>query len=638
MATTKTAVKKTTAKKQGAAADDAPDQQTVLAGEVLLTLLHRALVRLGEAARLSEIVLETGEEAITVGLARQAMARHPLRFVAIDRRWDIAQRYLDKQRPTERTLEEIIANHGGPMPAAEIPGEMAHIYGRERVHFDEVAPRLLRGSRFFSLGQGLSYGLRSWLLNTDAPGEDDLLFYNYLQPGTVKTYAKIAAGLKWNTDMAGAAQTLAGVTPGETLDNRLLQYFAYKALGDEFDGAELYEALVTSGAFFALPDHRWLLAADIEPLRAVWRAQAEQVGEQPAEDVAVDVAVIDTPAPPLEVTTEDLADLRSYFEGRDEIVTAGELLGNVLEVRPGSRTFDEDAQTLTAILRSHASDFLWVGNDRFRAPGNLPPYIGQVPESLTFPTLPRFETADGEILDQMLSDAAFDDLLEDILSPLAQDVNDQDADDKTRWPEGVSAQSQSLRLVLKAHHKEIGTFPLAQVPFGFFPTEPTIVELTLRDKDGAGYPLYVDYDAQLAYGLFDVYADIAADSGAVFTLARTDNPAEYLFTQDNATDANVFVSPARVEELTDFRAEVESSPVSTYDISRRILDHHGKKGASFLALLTEVNLVRRTPRRLLASILSGYSAFHPRSTRWTFDPKKEPEGFDKRKTEFIVKP
>ena len=50
--------------------------------------------------------------------------------------------------------------------------------------------------------------------------------------------------------------------------------------------------------------------------------------------------------------------------------------------------------------------------------------------------------------------------------------------------------------------------------------------------------------------------------------------------------------------------------MSTYDIVRRILDHY-RKGVSFLTLLTEVNLVRRTPRRLVASILSGYHAFQP---------------------------
>ena len=73
-----------------------------------------------------------------------------------------------------------------------------------------------------------------------------------------------------------------------------------------------------------------------------------------------------------------------------------QLLTDVLEVRAGSRTFAEDTQTLTAFLRARPDEFLWVGAERFRAPGTLPPYIGQLPESLTFPTLPRFETADDQ--------------------------------------------------------------------------------------------------------------------------------------------------------------------------------------------------------------------------------------------------
>ncbi len=636
MATPKTADKKTATKKNTAPASI--DQTHSLASEVLTTLLHRALVRLGEPARLSEIVREINEEAVTVGLARTIMEQSKLRFVAIDRRWDIAQRYLDKQRPVERTIEELLAIYGGSMPADAIPGELAQIYDRVREHFAEVAPRLLRGARFFPVAQGLGYGLRSWLLNIDLEAADDLLFYNYLSRETLAPFEKGAAKLDWENDPVGSAQHVLSLGGEQPVDNRVVQYLAHKALGDEFDGAALYDMLATHDAFIALPDHRWLLTEQMDTLRAAWRTQAALVVDQPVEEPADSMAEVTADTPPLEVTEEDAEDIRRYFDGREEIVTAGDILANVLEVRPGSRTYAEDAQTLTSYLRAHPDDFLWVGTERFRAVGSLPSYIGQLPESLTFPALPRFETDDGEILDQMLSDDAFDeDLQSDILDPVAQDVNDQEPNDVTRWPEGLSADSPSLQLVLKAHHKEIGTFPLAQVPFGFFPAEPNIVELTLRDAQGNAYPLYIDYDVQLAYGLFDVYADIAADSGAVFTLAKTDKPDEYLFTHENETDANVFVSPARMEELMAFRAEVEDSSVSTYDIIHRILEHYGKKGCSFLMLLTEVNLVRRTPRRLFASILSGYAAFHPRSNRWTFDAKKEQEGFDKSKAEFILK-
>ena len=393
--------------------------------------------------------------------------------------------------------------------------------------------------------------------------------------------------------------------------------------------------------FLALTDHRWLLTDNIEALRRLWTAQAALAAEMVIEEPSAEaVTAVETLALPLEVTGEDAEEITQFFDGLEDIVRVPELLTQVFDIRPGSTTFADDTLTLTEYLRSKPSKFIWVGADRFRAPGTLPPYIGQIPESLTFPTLPRFETADGEVLDQLLADEGFEEALQqEILDPITQDVNDQEAPSRTLWAEDATAAATRLRLVLKNHHKEIGTFPLAQIPTGFFPTEPNIVELTLRDAAGAASAIYVDYDVQLVYGLFDVYSEIAAESGAIVYLEKTDKSDEYKFIVENETDPGVFVSPARMEELLDFRTEVESgSPISTYDIVRRILDHYGvKKGCSFLTLLTEVNLVRRTQRRLLASVLSGYTAFHHRAYRWTFDAKKEPEGFDKSKAEFILK-
>jgi len=633
MATTRTE-KKSTAKKAAPAADPLE----ALAGEVLTTLLHRALVRLGEPARVGDAAREAGEETITPALARTHMETQPRRFVAVDRRWDVTSRYLDKTRPTERILEELIAVYGGPIPTDDVAGELALITGRPREAFTDMAPRMLRGTPFFPVAGGLAYGLQSWLLDLTSEREDDLLFYNYLSADKLAPFQAAADSLDWENTPAQAGRALVAAGGGQPVDNRVVQYFAHKALGEDFDGAALYDAMATDReTFIALGDHRWLLRDALEPLRAVWRAQAERAATLPEEPVAV-AAVAEAPAKPLEVSPEEAGDLLSYFEGREDDARIPDLLTQVFQIRPGSRTFDADAETLTQYLRARPDQFLWVGTDRFRAPGTLPLFLGQLPESLTFPALPRFETADGEILDQMLADEGFEEgLVDEILDPVAQDVNDQEPAENTRWPEGATADAKRLRVVLKAHHKEIGTLPLAQVPPGFLPAEPSVVELTLRDSAGTGYPVYVDYSVQMIYGLFDVYADIAAESGAVVYLEKTDKPDEYKFLDRNETDPGVFVSPARLEELADFRGEVESgAPLSTYDIVRRLLTSY-PKGVPFLTLLTEVNLVRRTPRRLLASVLSGYPAFHARAKGWTFDPKKEPEGFDDRKAPFLLK-
>lgn len=635
MATTRTD-KKSTAKKPAPGAD--PTQ--ALAQETLTTLLHRALVRLGEPARVGEVAREVGDDVVTPALARHQMETDPRRFVAVDRRWDITSRYLDKTRPLEHILGEVISLYGAPIPINEVAGELAQITGRVKEYYAEVAPRLLRGAPFFPIAGGLAYGLRSWLLDLTSEREADLLFYNYLSTEKLAPFQSAAKGLDWADNPTGAALALLTAGKGQPVDNRVVQYFAWKALGEDFSGAALYDAIATDReTFLALSDHRWLLRDSLEPLRVLWRAQAAQAAEMAVEEpVAEAVVAVEAPAKPLEVTEEDAEEIAGYFEGHEDTIPVGDLLTHVFEIRPGSRTFAADSETLTQYLRAHSAQYLWVGADRFRAPDTLPLYIGQIPESLTFPTLPRFETADGEILDQMLGDEGFEEGLQDeILDPIAQDVNDQEPSEATRWPEGATAGAARVRLVLKAHHKEIGTFPLAQVPSGFFPTEPNIVELTVRDAAGNNYPVYVDYDVQLVYGLFDLYAEIAAESGAVVYLEKTDKPDEYKFVDENESDPGVFVNPARMEDLLEFRNEVESgAAISTYDIVRRILDHY-RKGTSFLTLLTEVNLVRRTPRRLLASVLSGYSAFHPRANRWTFDAKKEPEGFDKSKTGYILK-
>lgn len=634
MATSKTSAKKAVTTKKAAAE---PAEPAIGLPEVILaTKLQRALVALGEPARLNEILRLVGEDTVAPGLARHVLVSHPSLFTPIDRRWDLTQRSISSSHPLQQTIEELIVQYGAPITVDKLAVELVHINGRHQEHFEGVASRLLKGARFFPVSEGAAYGFRPWLLDVSSDNVEDVLFYNYLSGNVPPVFQAAASAGDWASDPAHAAYMVLAASAGQPVDNRLLQFLAWRILGDEFNPVAIYDAMAgREDLFYALPEHRWLLAEALNAAREEWRKLSQQDGYSDIDEPVVEVEA-DAPILPLEITEADEADIKRYFAESTDPILVSSLLLNVFEVKPGSRSYTEDLASLTAFLKENTGDYLWVGAERFRAPDSLPPYIGQVPESLSFPVLPRFETADGEILDQSLDDAAFEEgLADDILDPRAQDYSDQESADRTLWAEGVSSTSPWLRLVLKAHHKEIGTFPLTQIPHGFFPVEPQVVELTVKDTGGSSYPIYVDYDAHLVYGLFDLYDSIAAESGAVFHLEKTDSPSVYKFVYNNETDSGVFITPNRFAELTELRGEIESGPlISTYDIVRRILDHY-RKGCSFLTLLTEVNLIRRTPRRLLASILSGYAAFHQRANRWTFDPKKEPEGFDKSKTRYI---
>ncbi len=71
---------------------------------------------------------------------------------------------------------------------------------------------------------------------------------------------------------------------------------------------------------------------------------------------------------------------------------------------------------------------------------------------------------------------------------------------------------------------------------------------------------------------------------------------------------------------------------------RRLMPYH-RKGVPYVTLFTEVNLVRRTNRRLVASILSSYYAFYQRAKAalWYFDEKKVDQGFKKAKRKYVRK-
>ena len=69
-------------------------------------------------------------------------------------------------------------------------------------------------------------------------------------------------------------------------------------------------------------------------------------------------------------------------------------------------------------------------------------------------------------------------------------------------------------------------------------------------------------------------------------------------------------------------------------------DHlYSDTNATLRTILAEVNVVRRSSRRLVASLLSSYQCFYQRSGSpvWHYDAKKLDQGFDKTKKKFVKK-
>ncbi|MES1228054.1 MAG: hypothetical protein ABUL72_05240, partial [Armatimonadota bacterium] len=242
-----------------------------------------------------------------------------------------------------------------------------------------------------------------------------------------------------------------------------------------------------------------------------------------------------------------------------------------------------------------------------------------------------FKQEDGDPVDIELGDDGLSSSLRKlIVHPLATDVKDEEP------VPAPKTMPEQLRLVLKPIHRELGTFPMSQFPTNWLSNDPEIQELIFINPAGEELQVWANHKARLLFNLFDWWLDQPVESGAVFSLTKTTKPNVFEFAWLDQTDPIVYISNQRMEELRELASRAED--MSTFEIVREVMAHW-PKGADFLTLLWEVNVVRRTSRRMLASLLSSYLCFYQRSGSpvWHYDHKKVEQGFDKSKKKFILK-
>jgi hypothetical protein len=346
-----------------------------------------------------------------------------------------------------------------------------------------------------------------------------------------------------------------------------------------------------------------------------------------AEKIAPTVEIED--AAPIDLRSEDLDSIAGRIEKADGSVTATQILEDTYEITPSVKTFPHDLANVISALKGR-DDVWWVGADRFRKRGTAPDFINELPDPFKF-VVPNFKDEEGERIDVELSDEGLSSTLRKLLShPLSTDVLDEDI---MPAPKGMAEQ---LRLVLKPIHRELGTFPLCQFPTGWIDPVPEIQELIFIDPQGNQLEVWANMRLRLLFNLIDWFFEQPVESAAVFSLTRTAKPNVFEFAWLEQTDPVVFITGPRMEELRELQAR--SDEMSSYDVLREIMSHW-PKGADFLTVLWEINVVRRTSRRLLASLLSGYQCFYQRSGSpvWHYDHKKVDLGFDKAKVKFILK-
>lgn len=588
---------------------------------------YEVLVGREEPAKTGEILREIGMEDMTLRIIRHALASSH-RFEPLDRRWALRTRYEDKQQTFERIVEDTLSVSGRTMSLSALAHEMAVALDRPVEHYEETLPRVLRAhEKFFDIN-GERFGLTSWLVAVaDSEEPDDVLFDNFMDADHIKPFEKAVAGFEWNAeDLAGSAEKL--VTQlGSPVPVKVLAFFAWRSLGESYDPVEFYTALEDAPELEVLSTQLVITASQKQNLVKALIDFSSELEEMPmeADDEAVEIR-------PVTVSEADRDEIVNLIIKHGDCVSAEEILEGVLEISPGEREYPVALESLKLAIQGDER-IINVGMDRWRPAGTLPEFIEETPPSLLIPPSTPFETPEGDIYDQELEDEGLDaGLRAEISSPLVEDIGDEDPLDTSYQPLDVSQ-----RLVLKYHHKESGTMPLIQFHPDFFGREPRVIQITLVNE-GVRRDAWVNNETRLVYGMKDWFTSDMPVSGTAFEVYKTERPGEFRFVYDNRTDPQVFVPTTRLIELLDLKNEAESGEMPVFDIITRILEHY-RKGIGFIPLFTEVNLVRRVTRRLVASILSSYHCFHTRGKtgEWQYDEKKRSQGFNKAKRKYIKK-
>lgn len=586
-------------------------------------LILEQLTEMESVVKLGELAERLSDTGLGLAAVRALLASDSDRFAYHERRWVPAARLQGEGRPLAAVVALILNGIGGPVSFELLVNEAARVRHVPVAGFENTVRRLVENDlAFVPLADG-RVSLAAWGFQADDERLARALALNGVSSDDLAAVQAKLGGVDWRgSDAPGEA--LRATAP---VSLKLLGAAAFAAVNSDdprrvlmFD-ARAFQAAVLSVPGFVLSPNG-IIHPEEDAKR--WVATASRVADRLTPEVELEDAA------PIEVKKEDVDRLVARILGRDgQTTTATSLLEAFYEITPSNKTFPDDMTNIQAALAGSKA-VAWVGGDRYRKTSDVAEDTAEVPEPFHFAATEN-KDEEGELIDVELNDEGLSQTLRKLLQhPLAVDVLDEDPQPAPK------TMPETVRLVLRSIHRDLGTFPLAQIPTGWLTTDPQVQELVLIDPQSRELQAWMDTRSRLITNLFDWWVEQPVENGAVFTLTKTPRPNVLEFEWLDQPDPVVYISSARMEELRQLALDSEGK--STLDVLIGVMSHW-PKGADYLTLLAEVNVVRRSSRRLVASLLSSYQCFYQRSGSpvWHFDAKKVEQGFDKTKRKFIKK-
>jgi len=590
-------------------------------------LIFALMLNTGQAAQSRELALALDE---TVKLHPKYLRKvlfQSDRFAMDDRRWNLALR-LATHLTFEGSIEFTLRSYGKPLTREAIQNEMAMIHRRTVDFFDRLlAETLETRPKYWQTVDG-SWALEEWILDTSEQDPSRSFLRNFfLEAEEVRPLVDSLLDTRMSAGQPAVDMALKLIRKLEQpLPNKPLSYALWRIREGDFDARAFFQEMREDPRILAFSGAEWGLQDSVEGYfeelrRASKRAEKEEDLEWAEEE---------EPEGPVVITPADVEEAFKHLRKRKKPQTARALVESIFEYGPHSRRFQESVDSLSAALGLD-SRFLRVGGQTWALPDMMPKHTDKVPaELLPLPVAQGEDEVDSELDDEGLEPV----LVGWVHDPRYEDFGEEREIDIT--PE--QQPTDELRYVLLHDHWKAGTLKVRVCDRRFYPSESDLVCAAVVDQESSkSYPVWLSYTTSLLYELDQWYSDRGLKPGAIFTVSHGTGPDEFIVSHAGDMDPYCAISDARLKQLEATRKEASKGKWSVFRIMQEVLSAH-ETGTPFMTVWSEVNVLRRTNRRVIASNLSSYHAFTQRpagSDLWFFDERKVSQGRKKTKRRFI---
>ena len=510
--------------------------------------------------------------------------------------------------PIEALIRELLLAVGKPLPTPVIAREVGLMLHSHDPNLKSTVANIIQTLRWaIPIAPGV-YLHENWMLRMGAPDDELLIRENRLSRDAdfqgLREFAEISG-----TTPPDIALELLEFT-GSPLNQKVIGFFVHRQAPGTFSPRDLAATLNDRKLFQPLIDGfvtSQALLPDLKTQTQEWlqeliapTAQSETETIIAAADAPV-AAPVEAEAPETQAPTETVA--------ADETAPA-ENEAPAEEAEPTPESLD---------LASRGEE--------------VPPYVGVVPETLLPIALQIVDPKTDAPFDYALDDAGLDGGAANFVhDPMWEDIGEEIEVAPTAAPDKTPTQTT---IVMLNHHVRSGTIKIRGVDRPFFGMNEPFVQFKFHDpEDDETLEVWVARAIGIVYEMGQWFDENLPPSGGTIKFERTDKGIEISVDRPNA---ETFMTPRRLHELEDLRKP--AAKMSLFELLSRLVEDH-PAGMTLPALWAEVNVVRRTSKRLMASVLSSYGVFSCKEGRsgetlWLYD--KSGGGFREEKREFVRK-